>query len=53
MQRRHMSTYQHTAFAALDRYDIFHGGRQSDAGVSSGQCRRLWSLKELGEFRLR
>jgi hypothetical protein len=36
-----MRTYQHTTFADLDRYDIFHGGYKSDAGVGSGRRRRF------------
>jgi hypothetical protein len=28
-----MHTYQHTAFNALDRYDISYGGHKSDASV--------------------
>jgi len=36
-----MRTYQHTAFAVLDRYDIFYGGHKSDAGVGSGRRRQF------------
>jgi hypothetical protein len=28
-----MRTYQHTAFTALDIYDILYGGHKNDAGV--------------------
>jgi hypothetical protein len=33
MYRRRMRTYQYTAFADIDMYDIFYGGHKSDAGV--------------------
>jgi hypothetical protein len=36
-----MRTYQHTAFAVLDRNDIFYGVRKIDAGVGPGG-RRLF-----------
>jgi hypothetical protein len=36
-----MRTYQHTALAVLDRYDILYGGHKSDAGVGSGRRRRF------------
>jgi hypothetical protein len=36
-----MRTFQHTAFTLLDRYDIFYGGHEIDAGVGSGR-RRLF-----------
>jgi hypothetical protein len=39
-----MRTYQHTAFTALDRYDILYGGHKSDAGVGSGRERRFLDL---------
>jgi hypothetical protein len=39
-----MRTYQHTAFAVLERYDTFYGGHQSDAGVGSGRRRRFLDL---------
>jgi hypothetical protein len=31
-----MRTYQHTAFAVFDGYDIVYGGNKSDAGVGVG-----------------
>jgi hypothetical protein len=39
-----MRTYQHIAFAVLDRYDTFYGGHQSDVGVGSGRRRRFLDL---------
>jgi len=39
--RRRMRSYQDTASAVLDRYDILYGGHKSDAGVGSGRCRRF------------
>jgi hypothetical protein len=36
-----MRTYQHTAFIALDSYDILFGGKKSGAGVGSGRRRRF------------
>jgi hypothetical protein len=36
-----MRTYQHTAVPVLDRYDIFYGGHNRDAGVGSGPRRRF------------
>jgi hypothetical protein len=36
-----MRTYQHTAFAVLDKYDILYGGDKNDAGVGSGRRRRF------------
>jgi hypothetical protein len=39
--RRCMSTYQHTAFTVLDRYNILYAGHKSDAGVVSGRLRRF------------
>jgi len=36
-----MRTYQYTAFAVLDRYDILYGGHKSDAGVGSGRRLRF------------
>jgi len=44
MHRKRMRTYQHTAFAVLDRYDIFYGGHKSDAGVYSASS-KIISLK--------
>jgi hypothetical protein len=41
-----MRTYQHPAFAIVDRYDILYGGHKSDAGVGSG--RRCWFLDLYG-----
>jgi hypothetical protein len=28
-----MRTYQHIAFAVLDRYDMFYGGQKNDTGI--------------------
>jgi hypothetical protein len=39
-----MRTYQRTAFAVFDRYDIFYVGNKSDAGVGSGRRRRFLDL---------
>jgi hypothetical protein len=36
-----MRTYQHTAFAVLDRYDVLYDGHKSDADVGSGRRRRF------------
>jgi len=36
-----MSTYQHTAFAVLERYDIFYGGHECDFGIRSWRLRRF------------
>jgi len=36
-----MRTYQHTAFAVLDSYDIFCGGHKSVTGVGSMRRRRF------------
>jgi hypothetical protein len=33
IHRGRVRTYQHTAFAALDRYDIFYGTHKTDAGI--------------------
>jgi hypothetical protein len=41
MYRRRMRTYQNTAFAVIDRYDIFHVGHKSDAVVGSERRRRF------------
>jgi hypothetical protein len=41
MHRRPVRTYEHTAFAVRDRYDILYGGHESDASVSSGRRRRF------------
>jgi hypothetical protein len=30
-----MHSYQDTAYAVLDRYDVLYGGHKSDAGVCS------------------
>jgi hypothetical protein len=36
-----MRTFEHTAFAVLDRYDILYGGQENDAGVATGRRRRF------------
>jgi hypothetical protein len=36
-----MRNYQHVGFDILDRYDIFYGGDEKDAGVVSGHRRRI------------
>jgi hypothetical protein len=44
IHRRRMRTYQNTAFAVHDRYDMFYGGHKSDAGVGPGRRRRFLDL---------
>jgi hypothetical protein len=44
IHRRRMRTYQHTASAVLDRYDILYGGHKSDAGVGLWRRRRSLDL---------
>jgi hypothetical protein len=44
IHRSRMRTYHNTAFAVLDRYDIFYGGHKSDAGVGSRRRRRFLDL---------
>jgi hypothetical protein len=39
-----MRTYQHIAFAVLDRYDTLYGRHKSDAGVGSRRRRRFLDL---------
>jgi hypothetical protein len=39
-----MRTYQHPAFAIVDRYDTLYCGHKSDAGVGSGRRRRFLHL---------
>jgi hypothetical protein len=41
MYRTRMHSYQDTAFAVLDKYDILYGGHKTDAGVGSGRRRRF------------
>jgi hypothetical protein len=41
-----MRAYKHNAFAVLDRYDMFYGGHESDAGVGLGRRRRFLDLCE-------
>jgi hypothetical protein len=39
--RRHICTYQQTAFTVLERYDILYAGHKSDASVGSGRRRQF------------